>query len=410
MSVPLHLVYRTFASFDASFGQQRDAFRAGSPTYDLTLEPLDLEPLHRRMFAEGGLTDGSVDVFLCVTDWLPQAIARAGLVRLDEYLAAEPPDGWPDAWPPALLGLQRDAAGAIYGLPYHDGPECFMYRADLFEDPAEGARFRARFGYDLRVPDTWGQFLDLARFFHRPDAGLAGCLIAAYPDAHNNVYDFLIHLWSRGGELLDRGNRVAFDTSIARDALQWYVDLAHRHGVTQPNPWEHDSIASGIQFAQGRAAMMWNWCGFAAVADLPESQVRGKVRVTQIPQGDGPAGVRASLNIYWVLTVPAGSRHPHAAYRFCRGAIGPAMDLATSLAGGNGCRLSTWSHPAVLRQFPYYAAIPQIHQHTRTLPAIPRLAGLLDVLNRMVDDAMRLRKSVDLAIRDGAAEARDLLQ
>ena len=255
-----------------------------------------------------------------------------------------------------------------------------MYRTDLFEDEWERDRFRSEYGYELAVPETWSQFLDIARFFNRPDEGLHGCIVAAYPDGHNSVYDFLIHLWSRGGVFLDEGNRVGFNSPTGKEALQWYVDLIHEHEVTQPNPWEHDSVASGIEFAGGTAAMMWNWTGFAAVADLPEiSKIPGKVRVTPIPKGDGPAGRRASLNIYWVLTIPSGSRHKEAAYAFCKNAISAEMDHYLTMVGGNGCRLSTWNDAEVQSAYQYYEVIEEIHRHALTLPRIPELAELLDV-------------------------------
>ena len=100
--------------------------------------------------------------------------------------------------------MQRDAKGSVYGLPYHDGPEIFHYRTDLFGDPAEQQRVpSSSTAMRLRPPDTWDEFLDMARFFTRPDDGLYGTVVAGLNDGHNNVYDFLIHLWSRGGRLLD---------------------------------------------------------------------------------------------------------------------------------------------------------------------------------------------------------------
>ena len=410
MAATLNIAYRTFDSFDAALEKQAEVFRQDHAGYDVALHSLDLPPLHRMMFEQGGLTSGEVDVFMCVTDWLAGAAQTGGLSRLNEFIESDPPEGWPHAWPESLLGLQQDEHGGIYGLPYHDGPECFMYRTDLFENEFERGRFRSRYGYELEAPETWSQFLDIARFFNRPDEGLHGCVAAAYPDGHNSVYDFLIHLWSRGGVFLDERNRVGFHSPAGREALQWYVDLIHEHGVTQPRPWEHDSVASGIEFAGGTAAMMWNWTGFAAVANLPDvSKVPGKVRVTPIPRGDGPTGRRASLNIYWVLTIPKGSRHKDAAYAFCRSAISEEMDHALTMVGGNGCRLSTWNDPEVQSAYQYYEVIEEIHRHALTLPRIPELAELTDVLNRMVDDAVRLRKTVDDAVNDAAGEAEELL-
>src|SRR5215213_9594658 len=255
----------------------------------------------RAIAAHGGATDGRYDVMLALTDWLPDLIRRQGLRPIDEYLANDSPAGWPGGWSDSVLGLQRDAQGATYGLPYHDGPEIFHYRTDLFGDPAEQARFERQHGYPLRAPATWSEFLDMARSSTRPGEQLYGTVVAGLNDGHNNVYDFLIHLWSRGGRLLDEQLRPAFDSRSGHAALQFYVDLLTKHSVTPPRTLEHDSVAAGEAYAAGAGAMMLNWSGFMAVAQLPPSTIIGKTRCTRIPRGEGPGGRHASLNVYWVL-------------------------------------------------------------------------------------------------------------
>src|SRR5439155_25466408 len=157
--------------------------------------------LYHTMVSERGTLSGRYDLFLAVTGWLP-SLMRDGLVLcLDEYLRHSPPPDWPDGWPATLRALQQDRQGRVFGVPYHDGPEVFMYRTDLFGDPNEQQRFRHAYGRELAVPRTWTEFLDVARFFTRPDEDLYGCVVAAKADGHNNVYDFTIHLASRGGRL-----------------------------------------------------------------------------------------------------------------------------------------------------------------------------------------------------------------
>ena len=95
-------------------------------------------------------------------------------------------------------------------------------------------------------PTTWSEFLDLARFFTRPDDDLSGCVVAGKPDGHNSVYDFCLHLWSRGGELLSDTGRPIFASRAGQAALHYYLDLIHEHRVTQPEPWKYDSVAAGM--------------------------------------------------------------------------------------------------------------------------------------------------------------------
>lgn len=69
-----------------------------------------------------------------------------------------------------------------YGVPYHDGPELFHYREDLFESVAEQRRFREEYGRSLDVSRTWTEFLKVAEFFTRPEEDLWGTVVAALPE------------------------------------------------------------------------------------------------------------------------------------------------------------------------------------------------------------------------------------
>jgi multiple sugar transport system substrate-binding protein len=285
-----------------------------------------------------------------------------------------------------------------------------MYRTDLFGDPVERERFRRARGRELEVPRTWSEFLEVAQFFTRPGDDLYGCVVAAKPDGHNNVYDFTIHLASRGGRLLDDRQRPAFNSPEGEAALRFYLDLIRTHQVTQPNPWEYDSVASGEFYASGRAAMMWNWVGFLSVADLPSmSKIPGRTQATVLPGGDGPSGRSVSLIVYWVLTIAAGSRNPEAAWAFMRHLATPEMDAITAEEGGSGTRLSTWRSPAIRQQFPYYAIVEEIHQHVETMPAIAQFPAFNDVLNEMLDAVVQGRVSVSDALQDASRQAEAIL-
>jgi multiple sugar transport system substrate-binding protein len=315
----LKLISREYDAFAGAFRRHAEAFQAANPDIQIDHEYLEIHAHYDKMIADGGAATDEYDLFLCVTDWLPEAMARGLLTPIDDYLVNDPPEGWPDAWSPSMRGGQMDQDGHIYGLPFHDGPEMLLYRKDLFEDPKEQAAYKERFGQDLRVPENWTEFLQVAQHFTRPEEGLWGCNAASFKDGHNNVYDFLIHLWTRGGTLFDEDWRAQFHGEIGREALQYYVDLYQRHQVISPKCLEMDSIKCGFDFAEGTAAMMWNWCGFAALTEVPEfSKIVGKTKCAKVPRGDSERGSHTSLNIYWVLTIPAGSKNKDLAYRYLK--------------------------------------------------------------------------------------------
>ena len=376
----LRIAIRKFGPFERAINKQFADFKANSGSkYELECESLDLNPLVESLFAKRGLKDGTWDVALMVTDWLADAVGDNCLIDLTPFMNTDPIDNYPGGWAMPLTRFQQFGRG-IYGIPYHDGPECLVYRKDWFSDPVEQSAFIDQFGYSLAIPQTWSQFEDIARFFTRPVENRYGTIFAAFPDGHNTVYDFCIQLWSRGGELITPEASVTLDTPQAAAALDFYRRMVNDRGVTPPGLGAVDSVKSGKLFASGSIAMMVNWFGFAAMCEQPDSLIKGRVGVAPVPTGEN--GARASLNVYWLLSVAAGSRHKDEAYRFIRHCATQAMDKLTTLEGGIGCRLSTWSDPDVNAAIPFYHRLAELHRSTRELPrsrALPRLIHIIDV-------------------------------
>lgn len=407
----LHLVGRAFVGFEQALAEQAAAFEREHPEVEVVRTFREPQNLYESTIAHDELRSGSIDVTLTLTDWLPEAIERELLLPLDPFLQEALPEEWPHGWPPSLRGLQCDAAGHTYALPYHDGPMMFIYRRDLFEDPREQAAFQERYGTPLRVPQTWSEYLRVAQFFTRPEQELYGTVSAGFNDAHNNVYDFMIQTWSRSGRVLDEDGLPVFHEPVAIEALQYHVDLFNRYRVMPPEARGFDSVVAGAYYASGRAAMTVNWCGFATMAEVPEqSNVVGKNGLGLVPRGDGPLGRHTSINVYWVLAVAAGSPHKELAYAFLRSTASRAMDRVTALNGCIATRYSTWRDPEILRRFPVYATIEAVHKSVNNPPPIPEWPAITEILNVAVDDALHQRKNVEEALTWASAQARQRME
>ena len=359
---------RAFPPFESAIRKQWAAFDSEARTgLELESVPLDLRPLHAALF-EGA--DGPFDAAFVVTDWIAEAASSNTLVDLAPYIARHPPEDFPRGWTESLLRFQR-VEGRVLGLPYHDGPECLIYRKDLFD----------RAG--LAPPRTWEEFHLAARRLADPAENRYGAVFAAFPDGHNTVYDFCLQLWSRGGELFDSAGRPHIDTPPAREALRFYREILRDSSAVHPQCSEFDSVKSGFAFARGEAALMANWFGFAAMCETwPESKVRGKVAVASLPAG-------VSLNVYWTLAIPAACPRPDLAWRFLRHCASAPMDRLLTLEGGIGCRKSTWCDPEVNRAVPFYGEMERIHEGARELPRLSAWARIAGVIDSLVLEAIR---------------------
>lgn len=358
MTSRLRIAVRKFAPFETAIAKQFDDFvRSSGTDAELEIEALDLNPLHERLFDLRELASGAWDIAFLNTDWLAEAQAGGLIEDLSTWMKSAPVAEYPEAWSPSLTEYQR-FAGGYWGLPYHDGPECLIYRRDLLE------------AANIAVPTSWDAFHSAARALHRPCEGLFGTVLALYPDGHNSFYDFCIHMWSRGGEPFGENARPCFTSQAAIEALGFLRGLATDADALAPQSSQLDSVGSGVLFAQGKVALMANWFGFAAYCETaPESNVKGLVDVAPLPAG-------VSLNVFWVLAIASGSQQKALAWEFMRHACGARMDRITTLEGAIGTRRSTWTDPEVNAIIPYYHRLEWLHEHARQLPRHPRLAEI----------------------------------
>ncbi|MDR8391183.1 sugar ABC transporter substrate-binding protein [Aliifodinibius sp. S!AR15-10] len=399
----LRVAVRTFEPFETALQKIWEAYcQKTGCKLKLEAVPMELADLHSKTLGEGGLKKGEWDIAYLNTDWLAEAHATGSVLDLNSHIEENPPQDYPEGWSDSLLGLQA-FGDEVVGLPFHDGPECLVYRKDLFEDEDERQQFYDQYGWELKPPETWEEYLTIARFFQRPEEDLYGTVFAAYPDGHNTVFDFSLQLWTRGGEIVDSEGNININTAEARKGLEFYRSMLQDDTAVHPNCPEFDSVKAGLAFARGNVAMMVNWFGFAALCEVhEESTTKGKVDVTTIPRG--PSGEEVSLNVYWVYAIGARSSHKEIAYDFIRFAVNAQNDKFLTLEGGIGCRRSTWRDEEVNRTVPYYHRLEELHRSARELPRRNDWSEIAGVIDQVVLDVMNTDQPVAQILENGQRE------
>jgi multiple sugar transport system substrate-binding protein len=387
----LRVAVRKFDPFESAIQRQlADFARTAGLDVRAELQPLELNELHERLFDQRGLADGSLDITFLSTDWLAEAQAAGLIEDLTSHLVRAPVDGFPQGWSPSLLGLQS-FAGGFWGLPYHDGPACLIYRKDLLQQAG------------LKVPRTWEEFHAAARRLHSPQRGCYGTALALFPDGHNGFYDFCIQVWSRGGEPFGRDGRPQLCSRAALEALGFLRRLAGDAAAIAPGARDLDSVKSGLLFCEGRVALMCNWFGFAALGERWDaSRVKGRIDVAPLPRGAGESGDgrSVSLNVFWVLSLAVGSHQKELAWSFMRHIATAPMDRLTTLEGAIGVRRSTWADPEINRLIPFFHKLEDLHAHARELPAHPRLADISHVIDDLLAQATGTSLPLDSLLQE----------
>ena len=127
-----------------------------------------------------GATQG---LYVDLTDWLPKATDVAKIhPRAKRYLCEYPA-----------------GSGKYFAAPCETDAVGFSYRKDWFEDAGEKTAFKAKYGRDLAVPNTWAEFRDIAEFFTRPGDKRYGCSLLTGRGYDSLTMGFQQIMWAFGG-------------------------------------------------------------------------------------------------------------------------------------------------------------------------------------------------------------------
>ncbi|MFQ5775532.1 MAG: ABC transporter substrate-binding protein [Kiloniellaceae bacterium] len=202
-----------------------------------------------------------------------------------------------------LLIENNTVGGELKAIPWFTDVGLLYYRKDLLQ------------AYGFAVPRTWAELAAAARAIvaGERDAGnerIVGFVFQgkAYEGLTCNALEWIDSFG--GGRIVDEAGRIALDNPRAVAALEtaasWIGDIAPR-GVLGYAEEE----ARGV-FQSGRAVFMRNWPYAWALANGPDSPVRGRVGVAPLPRG-GAAGKPSGTLGGQSLGVSRYSRHPEVA-------------------------------------------------------------------------------------------------
>ena len=109
---------------------------------------------------------------------------------------------------------------SLLGYPSGRRRQGWAYRNDWFEDPKEKTAFKAKYGYELDVPETWAQLRDIAEFFIGRKKKRYGVTI--YTD---NSYDALVMgvmntIFGYGGEMGDYSTNQVQGITNSKESIE----------------------------------------------------------------------------------------------------------------------------------------------------------------------------------------------
>lgn len=246
-----------------------------------------------RFFTEMAAQGDAWDMVIGDSQWLGQGAEQGHYVDLTDFMVS---NGIHETVTEATLTYYAEyptGSGTYWGYPAEGDADGWAYRKDLFDDPDNQAAFQEEYGYELAVPQTYEQLMDIAKFFTRPDEGLYGVAIYTQKDYDAITMGVENTMFSWGADWKDENNNVlgVVNSDRAIESVEYYREL---YECCQA-PGLSNAFYSEVNdaFLSGQAVMAMNY--FAFLPALANPGVNPYAEGTDFfPNPEGPYGDRGS--------------------------------------------------------------------------------------------------------------------
>ena len=185
------------------------------------LEVVNYAELHTKLVPQLVAPAGSYDVIVVDFYWVGEFAKAGWLQPLDERIAA---DGFDTS---VYFDSLQDLVGRVDGeqlmLPFYNYAMGLTYRHDLLEDPTEQAAFKEKYGIELRVPETWDEYLQQVEFFTRDTDG----------DGNNDFFG-VVNQGLRPDPIAMEWSNYLFANGGEYHDADWHATLNNPAGIAAP--------------------------------------------------------------------------------------------------------------------------------------------------------------------------------
>lgn len=410
---------------------------------EVEVVPLSFTVLYDKLMTELISGTGAFDIIQCPSFWIGDIAGGGFVIPLDEYIKNDDP-GWED-YLPAYRDRLSKWADKTYALQCDGDVFVMAYRKDLFEDPTEKAAFQEKFGYELKVPETWDEFYDVAEFFTRK----AGESLMGNP-LDKDFYG-AIEVHKRGGGMGSIWWFLAHYASYIKTPLGIYSgDLYFNPDTMEPlistpagvkatedlikaiDPKRTIPGAMNMEWAmlpepfiQGQVAITYAWPDLGSFAlDKTRSQIVDKVAFAALPGSkevwDVQKGEWVELDEVhrgsplawgWEMLITNTCKNPDAAYDLMKYMVTGDRLIDRAIDPNDGIdpyKFSQFEDPKVLEAYkdaPTY--LPALRDNLLVgVPdlVIPRAIGYYDALELWLDKAKLGELTIEEALKKASDE------
>ena len=367
---------------------------------EVNLEVVNYAEMHTKLVPQLVAPKGSYSVIVVDFYWVGEFTKAGWLQPLDERIKADSIDT--SVYIPALMDLVGKVDGVTYMLPFYNYAMGLTYRTDLLADAKNQADFKAKYGMDLRVPQTWDEYLKQVEFFTKD--GMYGVVNQGLrPDPI--AMEWSNYLFANGGEYHDADWHPTLNNEMGVKAVEQYATAINKYGPVGSASFSFDEAFNVM--AQGKAYSYITYNFFRTAYDDPsKSAVVGKVEIMPVPGVTADKG--ASLNGAWGWAIPKSSPNSEDAWKFIKWVESKEITKKRALAGGSPTRTDVFDDADLNAKYPYYPALKQMLLTSHNFPVFTYTPQLVEILGRELSLAVAGEKKPADALAAIEAEMADL--
>ncbi len=329
---------------------------------DLKMTALAVGPLIEKANQNLKAPTSSFDAMMVLGFTVSQMVGGGYFQPLNNYVKKAPKGyDFPKDFPAGELKYvgyfdvkkQQFGGRTLYLIPgLHGGSVVFFYRKDLLK--AAG----------VKVPTTWGQYLQAAKKLHSGDVA-GNSMIAKSGDVSMFLVDWYTRFVNGGGRLMtgspQKKNftpRLTSPQAVA--ALQHMVDCVE---VASDGVLQYDFTSSVDSFSAGKTAMMLMWSTIAGPVYNPGSSKVSKNVGVAVPPAGGKA-VRGG----WGMGIPKNAKNKDAAWTVIAYLTSKEWEQYQTLKyQTDPTRKSTFFSPALNKKLPYLKVAGKVFEKAQIL-------------------------------------------
>ena len=360
-----------------------------------------------KIFTAFAARDSAYDIVIGDSQWLGRAAKYKHYIDLTDWMKTNGIDASMSPMALKYYGEFPKGSGQYYAVPAEGDCNGFAYRKDLFENPKEKEAFKAKYGYDLDIPETYDQLMDIAEFFTRPDDGLYGIAMWLAKDYDAITMGFQQVMWCYGGSYGDPETYKVegiLNSDAGVKALEFYLDLAK---FVPPGSETYYWAECLTAFQQGTVAMAMDYYAFfPGLMDENRAKHAKDTGFFAAPGQKGPDGeFRRFISLGGQgMSLSAYSDHKEAAKQYMKWFCEYENQLKWAQLGGFATNQKVLESDEFLKMTPYNPAFVESMKYVRDFWAVPEYAELLQMCQEQWNAAATGQKTPKRAMDDLAKD------